>query len=205
MAYKIMAHPTTYRETVFRSRLEARWAAFFDEMGWQWLYEPLELDNYVPDFMLLGARKVVVEVRPMARLDDEHAVSGKSDLMKVPEGHDLLVLGLTPCIPVCGFDPNKYKGNHLFAFGLAPLWGARNEVDWKWDACVFVRPAEHSGYRLDFADHYGGLWTGKMSGIHDKYGYLDDDAETRAFVDAAWARAGNATQYDPPQVRRRRR
>lgn len=27
--------PTTYQHTLFRSRLEARWAAFFDLVGWR--------------------------------------------------------------------------------------------------------------------------------------------------------------------------
>lgn len=41
----------------FRSRLEARWAMFFDAMGWDYLYEPqgYALDNgdkYLPDFYL---------------------------------------------------------------------------------------------------------------------------------------------------------
>ena len=40
---KIAAIPTTYSGVVFRSRLEARWAAFFDLCGWDGLtsYCPL--------------------------------------------------------------------------------------------------------------------------------------------------------------------
>ncbi len=38
-------------DTVFRSRLQARWAAFFDRAGWPWLYEPIDLDGYIPDFV----------------------------------------------------------------------------------------------------------------------------------------------------------
>ena len=33
------SHPTTYADVKFRSRLEARWAAFFDLAGWRWEYE----------------------------------------------------------------------------------------------------------------------------------------------------------------------
>ena len=48
---------TTYRGYKFRSRLEARWAVFFDTLGIQWEYEPegYQLDNgiyYLPDFWL---------------------------------------------------------------------------------------------------------------------------------------------------------
>ena len=30
----------SYSATLFRSRAEARWAIFFDLMGWAWDYEP---------------------------------------------------------------------------------------------------------------------------------------------------------------------
>lgn len=48
--------PTKYKETLFRSRLEARWALFFDELGVKWLYEhegyQLASGWYLPDFWL---------------------------------------------------------------------------------------------------------------------------------------------------------
>lgn len=47
---------TEYRGTTFRSRLEARWAVFFDEMDIGWLYEgktfQTEFGTYTPDFFL---------------------------------------------------------------------------------------------------------------------------------------------------------
>lgn len=48
-----------------RSRLEARWAAFFDAMKWPWSYEGLELDGYIPDFCLEfdASPRVLVEVK----------------------------------------------------------------------------------------------------------------------------------------------
>lgn len=62
--------PTYYKGITFRSRLEARWAIFFDRLGLQWEYEPEGLEihrrsfsffaqqslpekfGYVPDFYL---------------------------------------------------------------------------------------------------------------------------------------------------------
>jgi hypothetical protein len=52
--------PTYYKGITFRSRLEARWAIIFDELGIAWEYEPeaLSLDfcgstiDYLPDFYL---------------------------------------------------------------------------------------------------------------------------------------------------------
>ena len=44
--------PTVYKGVQMRSRLEATWAAFFDLMGWQWSYEPIDLDGWTPNFAL---------------------------------------------------------------------------------------------------------------------------------------------------------
>ena len=50
--------PTKYRNTLFRSRLEARWAVFFTELGLDWTYEPEGFDLngiwYLPDFYVDG-------------------------------------------------------------------------------------------------------------------------------------------------------
>jgi len=53
MIYDIKAIPTAYANTNFRSRLEARWAAFFDLVGWKWIYEPFDFEGWIPDFQLL--------------------------------------------------------------------------------------------------------------------------------------------------------
>lgn len=36
----------------FRSRIEARWAHFFEDLGFEWDYEPFDLDGYIPDFII---------------------------------------------------------------------------------------------------------------------------------------------------------
>lgn len=50
MNYTIKAHPTHYDGILFRSRLEARWAAFFDRIAWHWKYEPIDFSGWTPDF-----------------------------------------------------------------------------------------------------------------------------------------------------------
>lgn len=59
------AIPTVYKGTRFRSRLEARWAAFFDICRWSWDYEPIDLSGYIPDFIMSFARPLLVEVKPL--------------------------------------------------------------------------------------------------------------------------------------------
>lgn len=53
----IEALPTWYADTVFRSALEANWAATLDSLGIAWEYEPRRFDlpsgaTYLPDFHL---------------------------------------------------------------------------------------------------------------------------------------------------------
>jgi hypothetical protein len=68
----IAAIPTRYAGCHFRSRLEARWAVFFDTLGIRWEYEPegYELSNgecYLPDFWL-PAIEVWLEVKGDMRI-----------------------------------------------------------------------------------------------------------------------------------------
>lgn len=69
------ALPTFYRGRHYRSRLEARWAVFFEYMGIEYLYEPEGFalpsgDRYQPDFFLpgvylrRGSPGVYIEVKP---------------------------------------------------------------------------------------------------------------------------------------------
>jgi hypothetical protein len=56
----VQAIQTTYNKHYFRSRLEARYAVFFDALGWDWQYEPegfnLPVNGYyLPDFFVTPA------------------------------------------------------------------------------------------------------------------------------------------------------
>jgi hypothetical protein len=78
MNYTIKSHPTFYKDVLFRSRLEARWAAFFDLAGWEWEYEPVDLEGWSPDFRVSfpcghsecnGNHVLLVEVKPYFNLE----------------------------------------------------------------------------------------------------------------------------------------
>lgn len=64
---EIKAIQTEYKGYLFRSKLEARWAVFFDTLGLPWFYESegLDLDDvyYLPDFYL-PKLKLWVEIKP---------------------------------------------------------------------------------------------------------------------------------------------
>jgi hypothetical protein len=71
----IKAIDTTYAGCRFRSRLEARWAVFFDTLGVRWQYEPQgylvgrKRRPYLPDFYLPELRWWVEVKGPLERLD----------------------------------------------------------------------------------------------------------------------------------------
>lgn len=64
--------PTTYEGVKFRSRLEARWAVFFDQLELVWQYEPFTIEDngkeYKPDFIifnLLFNKPILIEIKPI--------------------------------------------------------------------------------------------------------------------------------------------
>jgi hypothetical protein len=82
----VNAIPTKYNGVQFRSRLEARWAAQFDLLGWRWEYEPIDLDGYIPDFLVYdkvdGLRNGAVslyEVKPAMRIEEFEDAQRKID------------------------------------------------------------------------------------------------------------------------------
>lgn len=79
---KIKPIPTRYAATIFKSRLEARWAVFFDGMGikWRYEYEGYNVNGkyYLPDFYLPEVKGehyepvgVFCEVKPLVDAADE--------------------------------------------------------------------------------------------------------------------------------------
>lgn len=68
----LKAIETRYKGYRFRSRLEARWAVFFDALGVKWEYEPegfeLPSGRYLPDFLLPDV-DAWIEVKPDAEID----------------------------------------------------------------------------------------------------------------------------------------
>ena len=77
MNYDMQSKETIYNGVRFRSRLEAKWAAFFDLTGWDWHYEPCELNGFTPDFIIkttshaYDANTIIVEVKPSVLLNEE--------------------------------------------------------------------------------------------------------------------------------------
>ena len=60
--------PTSYKGTMYRSRLEARWAVYLDHHKSisQYVYEPPGWQGYTPDFLFrLASQEIYMEVKPV--------------------------------------------------------------------------------------------------------------------------------------------
>jgi hypothetical protein len=116
MSYAIKAHPTKYNGVQFRSRLEARWACFFDLAKWNWQYEPIDLTSWCPDFWVefpcqhsecSGSHVLLVEVKPYYSI----AEFNEHPCMKYAYGEYMEENGVIDLIPAdasaaFGIDPS---------------------------------------------------------------------------------------------------
>jgi hypothetical protein len=63
--------PITINGIRFRSLIEARWAEMFSRLGWEWEYEPIELNGYIPDFIIKFPYKhLLVEVKGETNMEN---------------------------------------------------------------------------------------------------------------------------------------
>jgi len=99
----ITAIQTRYDGCLFRSRLEARWAVFFNEVGLKWHYEVegFRIDTasgryyYLPDFWLECGQWV--EVKGILNMESiERLCAIASALAACGSGNDVVVLGEVP-------------------------------------------------------------------------------------------------------------
>ncbi|WP_068922165.1 hypothetical protein [Planobispora rosea] len=126
---------THYAGCRFRSRLEARWAVFFDRIGARWQYEPqgftIDGRTYLPDFLLPDCG-TWVEVKGCEEdLDHGLMLSAAEHLPKQigrgEPGPNLLILGAIPEPSDkgdwgwLGISPFDMEGGEVEVFG--DWWG----------------------------------------------------------------------------------
>lgn len=116
----IKAIETRYKGYRFRSRLEARWAVFFEALGYQWEYEPEGFVmpsgvHYLPDFKVtLHAGNIAwYEIKPSGLESDEKhrefsmslppfELKGGDHFSKLLSGDPLAALEKNSYCPACG-------------------------------------------------------------------------------------------------------
>lgn len=191
--------PTRYRQARFRSRLEARWARFFDLIGWRWTYEPLDADGYIPDFLIHGDRPLFVEVGPCILEADFEAKAAKPLAAAHELGRDLLIVGVTPLADL--------HTNH--AYGVAGgLLGEYTEDGWVAPDDAPALTLENNGYAFSTGSwfvcttcrNYGVVhddmdWTVRPCGHYDS-GHNLAPIDAYQF-DGLWNHAGSTVQWKP--------
>lgn len=178
---------TMYAGVRFRSRLEAKWACFFDLMGWRWEYEPFDADGYIPDFVLLGDDPVVVEVKPATSLDElitpvTHARAALGQAWT----RDILGLGVTPFLGI---------GTYWDQFTVLGLLDEQStEEDGAWNDVGEALWNDCGKCGLISFRHDTGWFKSRLCGHHDGdhyVNYVQDMAE----LEAKWAYATNSVQW----------
>ena len=129
MKYTIPAIETEYKGRKYRSRLEAKWAVFFDLCSWQYEYEPIDFNGWFPDFALYGANGhiVYVEVKPVKQFPQNVADKVMRAYPNKNPHLELMILGVGP--------DSQAHVKHL-CWGQSLGWIFINEtLSWEeWDA-----------------------------------------------------------------------
>lgn len=117
---------TIYNGYRFRSRLEARWAVFFDALGVKYEYEPegFELSDgtwYLPDFYLPDL-KIWVEVKGLMSGEDLKKIDLFRKCLSVDSGQYLWVVGDIPTGSWFRTEGLAYKYGDIFSIGNELVW-----------------------------------------------------------------------------------
>lgn len=177
------AIPTLYEGVQYRSRLEAKWAAFFDLLGWQHQYEPFDLNGWIPDFLLPGKCPVLVEVKPVQCRDGAIC----NEMVEAAAGFDgdLMLAGcVTPIL-----EPTLVEG-------VAIGWlyeGSSTSITWGcgWGSAV-LGDFRSAGARFGLC-HDIGSYADRITGSHIGDACFHESTTRKAR--RAWAIAGNLVQW----------
>ncbi|MBQ8697839.1 MAG: hypothetical protein IJ521_02420 [Schwartzia sp.] len=192
---------TEYKGYRFRSRLEARWAVFFDACGVRWEYEPegFDLGNgqmYLPDFLLHGVSgrasgDLYVEVKGKMTVSDATKIYTFSGCRNRNEDKN-------PILVVAGIPDGNTIGD---IEEYCREWGYSGFPDTKGGPYPFNFETIDGDY---FVAHPGINKKGCFELFGDDSGYTgnrDDNATLRAFRLARQARFEHGER---PYVRRYR-
>lgn len=166
----VKAIETQYAGCRFRSRLEARWAVFFDTIGIDWQYEPegYELADgrrYLPDFYLprigwyevKGAYPTDAEVDLLGDFLQENKAQGYLAHGSIPDPRTIISDGqpYPPCEPHDMFDI-QIPGDYHYAWTICPHcrvvgieYDARSSRVTHTDTCVFKGDYDDKRYNGD--------------------------------------------------------
>ena len=189
----IKAIETQYQGYRFRSRLEARWAVFFDALGVEWEYEPEGFDlghegKYLPDFYLPGL-DCHAEIKPNTEWPEMAGFGAVNRRLR--QFADCI----GPIVGMCGV-PELSAQCYAFCHDLSDSSGGCYESECGWTICpvcshatlgmldarllhgrrdLFRDPCMSEPWHICAVDHFPVVWG-------------QDDEVTRAIIAARGAR-----------------
>ena len=176
--YAIKPKETEYNGIKFRSRLEARYACFFDLLGWKYVYEPdMQFKNWIPDFLINTQHNfdILVEVKPsyLHTVDLKLRMQCETDCT-----HHILLVNESP----------QLNDDHLFILG--DLWKVSSiDNDGIFDCYEYDKGAiknDLDGYGLS---HYDLNWNDIVKNV-----YYKNFSENK-LITSLWNEAGNKIQF----------
>jgi hypothetical protein len=189
MNYTINPIETRYKGTTFRSRLEAKWAAMFDLLGWNWKYEPCDFNGWIPDFAIIGKRShVFVEVKPVFLLPPEVAKM----IEKSRCTDDVIVVGSTcPTYPI-------QKDDQRVSFGWINEFDGCDDLNpdgfFGWGNAVLGRWGQPTGNQIGFC-HSDASFVDRITGKYDG-GCYGSGLVDRMEIELMWNNACHVTRWN---------
>lgn len=188
-----MAITTKYNGIEYRSRLEARWAAFMRNIGWDITYEPFDGDGYIPDFLVQGPRPMLVEVKPAVTQAEYQAAVPKAETgLAAHWEHDILIVGATPFPPHMGNSWDQPTAGWL-GERMDHWYDQVPESDraaWEWDAAEWITCLN---CKKTSVYHTMMMFVGRPCGCYDGDGYLG--RPNMPLLESMWADACNDVKW----------
>jgi hypothetical protein len=180
---------TTYKNIKFRSRLEAKWACFFDLVGWKWEYEPIDFNGWIPDFAIYGKDIVYVEVKPVIEFPKDIA----DEIDRSGCDKETLIIGQANPIDIIA---DNYEIFGWFNDVDLKTWGYAIYGEWfenyrsGYDTSYFPGLEPASNTPMGFCS-YSGSYIDRISGIYiGRIPYWHTDK-----IQKLWAESCNITQW----------
>lgn len=173
--------PTHHNGIDFRSKLEAQWACFFEYTGWEYNYEPFEINGRLPDFIIKCKNKnyptikqLIVEVKPEIFCTEDYMKSVQDSYIDYPA--HLLFLTENP-FTSAGWGPNIMIGMGREWYYDKPSWLSE----------IFMK--DHNDISSQDA-----MWDGWIYGEIERKTFVEYDDYAYYFQDL-FKRAANNVQF----------
>lgn len=176
MADKIKAIQTEYNGYKFRSRLEARWAVFFDALGVEYEYEKEgydlgDLGYYLPDFWL-PEHDAFIEIKGTSPTDNE-----KDKIRKLSE------LSVKACFLYSGLPEKNIDESCSSPPECFAGWGGY---------CYNLHPAKPFHPKNECDQDYHGAWHYMCPFCGDNYVHFKEPEMKSCDDGSAWDGRGSA-------------